>query len=103
MTSHETDPETRHGDELEDHDLGLSHDLPQIVAKQRRLGRRGMLGVFGGLGATAVLAGCALGDDTDTSLSSAPDGGRPGAPGGGAAGSTVAVADGEIPEETAGP
>ena len=25
-------------DELEDHDLGLSHDLPQIVAKERALG-----------------------------------------------------------------
>ncbi|MBA8802723.1 hypothetical protein FB382_001014 [Nocardioides ginsengisegetis] len=46
--------------DLEDHDVGLSHDLPRIVERQR-LGRRGMLGIFGGLGATAVLAGCSLG------------------------------------------
>jgi protocatechuate 3,4-dioxygenase beta subunit len=70
-----------HG-ELEDHDLGLSHDLPRIV-ERNRLGRRGMLGLFGGLG-VAALAGCAGSDDTST-------------------GSNVEVAAGEIPEETAGP
>ena len=57
-------------DEIEHHDLGLSHDLPQIVEKG--MGRRGMLAIFGGVGG-------------------------PGAE------STVEVADGEIPEETAGP
>jgi protocatechuate 3,4-dioxygenase beta subunit len=67
---------------LEDHDLGLSHDLPRIV-ERNRLGRRGMLGLFGGLG-VAALAGCAGSDDTST-------------------GSNVEVAAGEIPEETAGP
>ena len=97
--------------ELEDHDLGLSHDLPRIV-ERNRLGRRGMLGIFGGLGA-AALAGCATSDDTSsastTSSTSASSTGRPpggpggAAPGGAAPGSTVAVADGEIPEETAGP
>ena len=63
-------------DEIEDHDLGLSHDLPRIVERQR-LARRGMLAIFGGVG-IAALAGCA-------------------------ADSSVEVADGEIPEETAGP
>ncbi len=103
-------------DELEDHDLGLSHDLPQIVARERRsLGRRGLLGLFGGVGAVA-LVGC--GDDdpvtpTDSaSESSTGQGGGPGqppsggaAPGGGGMGSDsgVEAADGEIPEETAGP
>jgi protocatechuate 3,4-dioxygenase beta subunit len=68
-----------HG-EVEDHDLGLSHDLPRIV-ERNRLGRRGMLGILGGLG-VAALAGCAGSDDTA---------------------SNTEVAAGEIPEETAGP
>jgi protocatechuate 3,4-dioxygenase beta subunit len=67
-------------DEIDDHDLGLSHDLPKI------LNRRGMLAILGGVGVAAV-AGCAA----DSSS------------GGGETGSTVDVADGEIPEETAGP
>jgi protocatechuate 3,4-dioxygenase beta subunit len=71
-------------DELHDHDKGLTHDLPRIAA--RGYARRGMLGLLGGIG-VATLAGCALGDSGDTP----------------AAGSTVTVADGEIPEETAGP
>ncbi|WP_193609128.1 3,4-dioxygenase subunit beta [Nocardioides lijunqiniae] len=75
-------------DELEDHDLGLSHDLPRIV-ERNRVGRRGLLGILGGVGLVAV-AGCAA----DDSASSAA---------GGTAGSTVDVAAGEIPEETAGP
>jgi protocatechuate 3,4-dioxygenase beta subunit len=68
------------GDELEDHDLGLSHDLPRIVERSR-LGRRGLLGVVGGLGA-AALVGCSGDDSTTISRDSA---------------------SGEIPEETAGP
>lgn len=102
-----------HG-ELEDHDLGLSHDLPQIVERNRRtgLGRRGLLGLFGGVGVVA-LAGCAADGSTtstasDTASASAaagpggapPEGGLGGAAGGD---SSVEVADGEIPEETAGP
>jgi protocatechuate 3,4-dioxygenase beta subunit len=106
--------------ELEDHDLGLSHDLPVIVEQQRRsLGRRGLLGIMGGVGAVA-LVGCA--DDssstatstatsTDSSAASSaassqggpPAGGEPAEGGGTGGGSAVAVADGEIPEETAGP
>jgi protocatechuate 3,4-dioxygenase beta subunit len=106
-------------DELEDHDVGLSHDLPQIVERERRsLGRRGLLGLFGGVGAVA-LVGCGDGDQatpTDSASESSAaqgqnQGGGPsqppsggGAPGGGMGGdSGVDVADGEIPEETAGP
>jgi len=105
-------------DELEDHDLGLSHDLPQIVAKQRRWGRRGLLGLMGGVGAVAVV-GCGDDDQTPSTSTSSeststqggpgqpPGGGSggPGAPGTGGMGgdSNVDVADGEIPEETAGP
>ncbi len=96
-----------HGDpdELEDHDLGLSHDLPQILEKQSPgLGRRGLLGLFGGVGAVAVV-GCAGDSDevtlTDSASSSTAAGGDAG---GDATGdSSLSVADGEIPEETAGP
>lgn len=93
---------------LEDHDLGLSHDLPTIV-ERNRLGRRGMLSIFGGVGAVAALAACS----SDGGPTSSPaTGGRPGGgppegapPGGGPMGaeSGAEVADGEIPEETAGP
>ncbi|SDD70097.1 Dioxygenase [Nocardioides lianchengensis] len=105
-----------HGhDELEDHDLGLSHDLPKIV-ERNRLGRRGVLSIFGGVGAAAALVACGS-DGSSTTISSsasasASAGGGPGgtppdgAPGGGGRMGTesdVEVADGEIPEETAGP
>ena len=74
MTNHDHDGP-------EEHDLGLSHDLPKI------LGRRGLLSLFGGVGVIA-LAGCAEEDwaSTTTATDSSPQ-----------------VADGEIPEETAGP
>jgi protocatechuate 3,4-dioxygenase beta subunit len=99
-----------HGhDELEDHDLGLSHDLPKIV-ERNRLGRRGVLSIFGGVGAAAALVACSSGDETTISSTAGQQqaGGTPpeGAPpGGGAMGaeSDVEVAEGEIPEETAGP
>ncbi len=66
--------------ELHDHDRGLSHDLPMIV--QRGLGRRGLLALFGGVGAVAI-AGCGTDDETGDE--------------------GISVADGEIPEETGGP
>jgi protocatechuate 3,4-dioxygenase beta subunit len=78
-----TQPHDHSHGELEDHDLGLSHDLPRIV-ERNGLGRRGMLGLFGGLG-VAALAGCAGSDDTSTGSSA------------------TSSAAGEIPEETAGP
>lgn len=95
-------------DETEEHDLGLSHDLPKIMA------RRGLLGLLSGVGAAAALTAC--GADDTTSAGSAPtssgatQGGPPDGtpPDGGGMGemggdSGVEVADGEIPEETAGP
>jgi protocatechuate 3,4-dioxygenase beta subunit len=105
MTNHDSH------DQLEDHDLGLSHDLPRIVERNRRLGRRGMLAVFGAAGVAALAVGCGSDDSTTTASSGRPsgppDGGAPPDGGGsGAAGapaSSVQVADGEIPEETAGP
>ena len=104
-----------HGDELADHDLGLSHDLPQILRRQRRLGRRGLLrlGAGAGVAAAAGLTLAACGGDagsTTTTGASTGGGAPPSGPGGappegGAVGadSGVEVAEGEIPEETAGP
>jgi protocatechuate 3,4-dioxygenase beta subunit len=94
-------------DEVEAHDLGLAHDLPRIVERGRgSLGRRGLLGILGGLGVVAV-AGCA-GDDgaaSTTSTAGSATGPGPGDPPDGGPGgeSNVEVAEGEIPEETAGP
>ena len=93
-------------DELEDHDLGLSHDLPKIVERQR-LGRRGMLAIFGGVG-VAALAGCAadsssLDGERQRLAGGPPDGASARRRRPWAADSSVEVADGEIPEETAGP
>jgi protocatechuate 3,4-dioxygenase beta subunit len=77
---HRSPDPAQHG-EPEDHDLGLSHDLPRIV-ERHRLGRRGMLGIVGGIG-VAALAGCTGTDDTASRGTSG--------------------AGGEIPEEIAGP
>lgn len=95
---------THHHDELEDHDLGLSHDLPKIV-ERNRLGRRGVLSIFGGVGAAAALVACGSSEETTISSTTPPQGGPPGGGGGGGMGaeSSVEVAEGEIPEETAGP
>ncbi len=103
-------------EELEDHDLGLSHDVPQLVAQERKAwGRRGLLGLVGGVGAVA-LVGCGDGDEASsvgsTASESASAQGGPGQPPGGGGAppqggmggdSSVSVAAGEIPEETAGP
>jgi len=77
-------------DDLHDHDLGLSHDLPRI------LGRRRLLTVLGGVGATVAVAAC--GSDDGTSPVASSDG-----QGGSSSQTDATVADGEIPEETAGP
>ncbi|MFS3128872.1 3,4-dioxygenase subunit beta [Nocardioides sp. Bht2] len=98
--------------EIHDHDRGLQHDLPKLAASG--FGRRRLLGLFGAAGAAAVLSAC--GDDgssgsngtSSSSSAGGPPAGGPnsgGAPPGGGMGgdSSVEVAEGEIPEETAGP
>ena len=81
-------------------DGGISHDLPRILSRRTALG--GLLGTAG----AALLAACGSNGSTATATSTAttqsgPPGGMP--PGGMPGTSGVAVADGEIPEETAGP
>ena len=106
----------------DEHREGLGHDLPQMQDKgmvRRPVGRRGLLGVFGGIGA-ATLVACGSDSDTTTITSSSstsgaeggqgPAGGMGapprGGPGGGGAGMDVSqegLDDGDIPEETGGP
>jgi protocatechuate 3,4-dioxygenase beta subunit len=77
---------TPHDDhELEDHDLGLSHDLPTLWDRRR------LLGLFGSAGAAVALAACST-DGAGSSSSSSSTTGATGATGGA-----------EIPEETGGP
>ena len=104
-----------HEGDLEDHDLGLSHDLPRIAERQGLLGRRRLLAAFGGLGASAALVACGADAGSTTTIETGgdapagappaggPGGGQGGGPGGTSAESSVEVAEGEIPEETAGP
>jgi protocatechuate 3,4-dioxygenase beta subunit len=87
----------------DEHDRGLDYDLPRIV-ERNRIGRRGLLGIAGGVG-LVTLAGCADDSTSSTSNSSQPVDRTPpsGAPPAAGGGSSAQVADGEIPEETAGP
>ena len=78
-------------DHVHDHDVGLSHDLPRI------LGRRRLLTVLGGVGATVAVAAC--GSDEGSSTTGTSGGDQRGS----SSQSDTTVADGEIPEETAGP
>lgn len=90
---------TSHDHEVHEHDLGLQHDVETL--QRRGLGRRGLLGVIGAFGAAGALAACSA---SDPGTSSGPPSGGPPDGGGMAGGSAdVSVADGEIPEETAGP
>ncbi len=98
----------QHGDhEPHEHDLGLQHDLDTL--RRRRMGRRGLLGIVGGIGAVA-LVGCSEGSWSSGTSGTSATTGTPGSrdsrgPGAGEStgGSAVEVAEGEIPEETAGP
>ncbi len=76
----------------EEHDLGLSHDLPTL------LDRRRALGLLSAAGLAAALAACGGGNDTTST--SRPSGGPPS---GGGPKSSVQVEKGEVPEETGGP
>jgi protocatechuate 3,4-dioxygenase beta subunit len=98
--------------DLENHDRGLDYDLPRLLQ------RRGMLKLVAGAGLAGAglitLGACADSSTTTTeatpgsdgSPSGAPSGGPGGGPPGGAqpeSGKTSDTANGELPEETAGP
>jgi protocatechuate 3,4-dioxygenase beta subunit len=87
---HEPQPDAR---EVEDHDRGLSHDLPTV------LNRRRALAIFGGAGLAVALAGC--GGDSAGTPSAAGAATTPA--GGSASTATSAASTGTIPEETGGP
>ena len=67
-------------DEVEEHDRGLSHDLPTLLSRRRALA------LLGGAGLAAALAGCGIsggGDssaDAGTATSPAASGPRRGSP-----------------------
>jgi protocatechuate 3,4-dioxygenase beta subunit len=98
-------------DELENHDRGLDYDLPRLLQ------RRGMLKLVigAGLAGTGLVSLAACADETagTAAAPTAPEGAPTGAggppdgvgPGGGAAEpqQTSDTANGELPEETAGP
>lgn len=85
-----------HGDEIDEDHRGLVYDIRTLVDRRRALG------IFGGIGATALLAACA-GPETDSS--SASTAGTPSASAS-AAPTASAAASGpveEVPDETGGP
>jgi protocatechuate 3,4-dioxygenase beta subunit len=81
--------------ELEDHDRGLSHDLPTLLSRRRALA------VLGGAGLAAALAGCGIGGNGDDAGASAGGAASSSAASGGVA--SGGASSGEIPEETSGP
>jgi protocatechuate 3,4-dioxygenase beta subunit len=99
MGQHE--PNDQHLDDqdgLEDHDRGLSHDLPTL------LNRRRALALFGGTGLAAALAGCAAGSTSGSASGSTPGGTTSSTARSTTPGTTTDVAAGDtIPEETGGP
>jgi protocatechuate 3,4-dioxygenase beta subunit len=81
------------GNHVEDHDRGLSHDLPTL------LNRRRAMALFGGAGLAVALAGC-RGDSAEAPKAA----GAATTPSGSASGSTTSAAsNATIPEETGGP
>lgn len=75
--------------EIEDHDRGLSHDLPKLLQ------RRTLFGLLGGVAAAGALAAC--GSDEEPASTGTTAGTSP------TATSDSLSTSGEIPEETAGP
>ena len=93
--------------DLENHDRGLDYDLPRL------LHRRGMLKLVAGVGlaGAGLITHGACGSEVTTGETSSPSGSRPagatppdGGPGGAPESTqTSDTANGELPEETAGP
>ena len=98
--------------ELENHDRGLDYDLPRLLE------RRGLLKLVAGAGlagAGMITLGACAADTTTPTATPGSDGAASGAPSGGPggpparrrappeSGETSDTANGELPEETAGP
>ena len=95
-----TDPRwiDEHGDEIDEDHRGLVYDIRTLVDRRRALG------IFGGLGAPALLAACAGPDTSSTASASATS--TPSASASGEAPSTGTGSTGpvtEVPDETGGP
>ena len=95
-----TDPRwiDEHGDEIDEDHRGLVYDIRTLVDRRRALG------IFGGIGATALLAACAGPDTSSTASASATS--TPSASASAEAPSTGSGSTGpvtEVPDETGGP
>jgi protocatechuate 3,4-dioxygenase beta subunit len=88
-------------EEVQDHDRGLSHDLPKIL--EQGLARRRLFGVLGGVSAAAVVAACGADSDPSSTTSTPTSTGTSPGSGQTSDGGAVDASAGEIPEETAGP
>ncbi|MGW4928187.1 intradiol ring-cleavage dioxygenase [Agromyces sp. NPDC004153] len=97
-----TDPRwiDEHGNEIDEDHRGLVYDIRTLVDRRRALG------IFGGIGATALLAACAGPDTSSTASATATDAGTPSASASAEAPSTGSGSTGpvtEVPDETGGP
>jgi len=102
MSPETTDPRwlDENGHEIDEDHRGLVYDIRTLIDRRR------MLGIFGGIAATTLLAACA---PTTSASTGSGSGGSAGAPPQGAPGGAPAAEDdsdlleGEVPNETAGP
>ena len=102
MSPETTDPRwlDENGHEIDEDHRGLVYDIRTLIDRRR------MLGIFGGIAATTLLAACA---PTTSASTGSGSGGSAGAPPQGAPGGAPASEDdgdlleGEVPNETAGP
>jgi protocatechuate 3,4-dioxygenase beta subunit len=81
---------TQQQDHVEDHDLGLAHDLPRLISRRRVL-------MVLGTGVGAVLAGCGSSGNRATTTAATP------ASGAATSTSAATTTTAAVPEETAGP
>ncbi|MFB9310881.1 protocatechuate 3,4-dioxygenase beta subunit [Agromyces hippuratus] len=99
MTSHRPTTDERwldeHGDEIDEDHRGLVYDIRTLVDRRR------MLGIFGGIGLTTLLAACSGGEPAPSASATAS-----GTPSATPSPSASAAASGpldEVPDETGGP
>lgn len=86
-----------HEHELEDHDRGLSHDLPVLLTRRRALA------LLGSAGLATALAACGSSDDSSASTTAAQEPTSTQTTSSVTETVVVGDSDAEIPEETGGP